>query len=752
LALEHLESRQLLAADLTGMLPGFEPVDTSDDLSQTAGMLLSASRAHHHAPPEDGSSGIPTSSAEPRSFDGTDNNVANPEWGSTDEQLLRVAPADYGDGISSMAGDDRPSARAISNAIADQDEDLGGNERALSAFAYVWGQFLDHDIDLTEPPTENREAENVSISTGDDYFDPDGSGTQEMPFTRSRYDETTGTDTDNPREQVNQITAWIDGSMIYGSDQQTADSLRSFVDGKMLTSEGDLPLLGEDGFISGDVRVNENIELTAMHALFGREHNWWAEQIASQNPELSDEQIFQQARAIVIAEIQAITYNEFLPSLLGNRALEPYRGYDATVNPNIANEFSTAAYRLGHSLVNDDVEFFGNDGREVREELELREAFNNPTLLLETGIDSIMKYVASSQSQEIDNHVVDGLRNFLFGDPDQGGLDLAALNIQRGRDHGLADYNTVRESYGLGRGESFADITSDLELQQALEEMYSSVDNIDLWIGALAEDHVRGAAVGELIRTIVTDQFERLRDGDRFWYQNVFSGRQLEQLENMSLADIIERNTEVTGLQDNVFFMQAQVKGEVFFDTNRDGDQDRREPGLPGIQVQLLDDEGEVIATTRTRLGGRYQFDDFQETGDYQVRVALPGFLSGTSENPQEFLISSGDVIVRGVDFGIRWDFRNLLGNHNRPSKNPAAIVDTVFRQLGQASGQAEQTDRGDNPSTEDALESGDDSGGLLDDSGNEEQAGRDQHDTSTGTDFTLRRSRRGPVVSGVSG
>src|SRR5262249_10516491 len=190
------------------------------------------------------------------------------------------------------------------------------------------------------------------------------------------------------------------------------------------------------------------------------------------------------ARATVIAEIQAITYNEWLPALLGTGALKPYRGYDPNVNPGIANEFSTAAFRL-HTTINDDVEFFDDDGRPITftyydqgqtvtvdGEVALSEAFSNPTLFEQTGVDGMLKYAASTHAERLDNQVVDSLRNFLFGQPGQGGLDLASLNIQRGRDHGLADYNSVRAAYGLPRVTSFAQITSDATLQQKLKDLY----------------------------------------------------------------------------------------------------------------------------------------------------------------------------------------------------------------------------------------------------------------------------------------
>ena len=430
LRIEQLESREMMAADAMTTLV------TDVTATQTA-----ASRPSTIV--------IPIAAAKPRTYDGTGNNLANPQWGSTDEQLLRVAESEYGDGISTPAGADRPSAREISNALVNQEVEEP-NERQLSAFIYVWGQFIDHDMDLTEPPTVGREAYNVSVPLGDAYFDPDSEGGQWINLNRSRYDAATGTSVDNPREQINQITAWIDGSMIYGSSQSTADSLRTFVGGKLRTSAGNLPPTDAAGnFLAGDARANENVELTSMHALFVREHNWWATQIARQSPRLGDEAIYQQARAIVIAEIQAVTYNEFLPALLGGGALDAYSGYDPTVDPSIANEFSTASFRI-HTMINDDVEFFGNDGRAVRDEIELAEAFFNPALLRETGADSIIKYLASTTAQEIDPQIVGSLRNFLFGQPGQGGFDLASLKIGTMLSpHTPESASTKRGSFGM---------------------------------------------------------------------------------------------------------------------------------------------------------------------------------------------------------------------------------------------------------------------------------------------------------------
>ncbi len=621
-----------------------------------------------------------------RSYDGTGNNLAHPTWGSANVDLLRKSPVAYADGVSAPARPDDPSARAISDAVVEQIAPTV-NDRYMSDFIYVWGQFIDHDLDLT--PTDDEEFD-VPVPPGDPYFDPGNTGTQVIPFFRSVYDPATGTDITNPRQQVNTVTSYLDGSMIYGSDPLRANALRSHVGGKLLTSDGvtngvgnllplnknlvpatpdnpegmlpnnnDAQILPDDQlFVAGDVRVNENIELTAIQTLFLREHNRLAAQFAAQNPRLTDEQIYQQARQYVIAELQSITYNEWIPALLGNNALSPYRGYNPNVNATIANEFSTVALRVGHSMVGNDVSFVDNSGQEVLS-VPLSDAFSNPDLIKQYGIDLILKGRASDNSEEIDTMIVDGLRNLLFGDPGMGGADLASFNIQRGRDHGLPDYNTLRAAYGLPRVTSFAQITSDPLTQQRLASVYPTVDDIDPWVGGLAEDHVPGSSTGPLFRRILLDQFQRTRDGDRYWYERNFSDSQACQLEDTHLSDIIQRNTTISNIQKNAFFFKTAITGTVFNDANGNGRQDRYETGLPGQTLQLLDgngnpvldDNGDAIVTV-TNSRGDYSFQGVG-LGTFQVaQVIQPGWKQ-TTPSPGNIVITRGQTID-DVDFGDR--------------------------------------------------------------------------------------------------
>jgi hypothetical protein len=261
---------------------------------------------------------------------------------------------------------------------------------------------------------------------------------------------------------------------------------------------------------------------------------------------------------MVGAEIQAITYNEFLPVLLGRHALAPYRGYQPGVNAGIANAFATASYRFGHSMISSPLLRLDRHGNPIPAgHLPMANAFFNPSEISTHGIDSLLRGLAMNVAQEVDRHIVGDLRNFLFGQPGAGGFDLASLNIQRGREHGLPSYNQTRRSLGLPPATSFADVSSDPLVQTHLASVYETVEDIDLWVGGLAEDHVHGALVGRTVFTILKNQFERLRDGDRFWYQTDLPRALVHEVESSTLARIIRRNTGIGHeIQNNVFLVR----------------------------------------------------------------------------------------------------------------------------------------------------------------------------------------------------
>ena len=502
-----------------------------------------------------------------RTYDGRGNNLRNPLWGSAGVTYRREdSGAAYADGLSAPAGPNRPSPRLISNEIVDQGGLDTEDERDLATTVYEFGQFLDHDIGLAKGGS--TEDFDIRVPTGDPYFDPAGTGTQRIFFDRSSYDPNTGAR--SPRQQINTVTAFIDASHIYGSDTARAAWLRAGSGGRLKANATTVgPLLPlNDGTqandnpvgapvtslgVAGDVRSNEQPGLTTLHVAFLREHNRQARRLAGLHPNWDDERLYQEARKIVGAEMQVITYNEFLPSLLG-RSLPAYSGYRAGVNPGLSNVFATAAYRFGHSQVGPDIDILDADFEETSI-VDLGAAFFNPTVLPAIGgIDPVIRYMSVDTAQHVDNTIVGPLRNFLFGPPGSGGFDLASLNIQRGRDHGLPSYNRVRGDFGLKAVRNFGQITSDAALASRLQQLYGSVDNVDAWVGLLAEDHVRGGSLGPTATAILIDQFTRLRDGDRFWYQNgQFSTADLAMLERTKLRDVLQRNSGAAGLQPNVF-------------------------------------------------------------------------------------------------------------------------------------------------------------------------------------------------------
>ena len=306
------------------LVPGQNPVLLDADRN-TPTPGVSPTRRINRRPPSSPNQPPPNTTF--RSIDGSGNNPNDSTLGAAHTPLIRMLPSAYSDGVETLAGENRPSARAISQVVNAQDHSIP-NTVGASDFLWQWGQFLDHDIDLTDgvdPP----EPVDILVPAGDPHFDPAGTGSVVISFNRSLYDPASGTGTDNPRQQLNEISTWIDASNVYGSDSERAEALRTLDgSGRLRTSAGNLlpfnsaglPNAGSDSdelFLAGDVRANEQIALIAMHTLFVREHNRQAASIAARNPNLSGDQIYEQARRIVGAQMQVITYREYLPILLG---------------------------------------------------------------------------------------------------------------------------------------------------------------------------------------------------------------------------------------------------------------------------------------------------------------------------------------------------------------------------------------------------------------------------------------------------
>jgi peroxidase len=627
-------------------------------------------------------------------IDGVGNNIANPTWGSTGTDLIRLAAAAYSDGIDAPSLPSDLSAREISNILnnqadpSDPSQDLTTvDTNSLSDFGYAFGQFMDHDLDNTP---DGGTSLPIAVAPGDPI------GPDPLPFTRSVTDPTTGTSTSNPAQQVTEVTSYFDLSQIYGSTQAVADALRTDQDGLLKTSPGNMlpydnttyftpaqiaALNMENDpeavpesqlFAAGDVRANENIELTTLETLFVRNHNLIATQLQQQHPGWTDEQLYQEARKINIAEYQNIIYNEWIPAVLGSTALPAYTGYNSSVNATISNEFSTVAYRFGHSLVSGDIARDNNAGQQAADPISLAYDFFDPNLLnpagtvdpltglVSTDIGPILKGEADGNGQAMDTMAIGDIRNLLFGNGIPGGQDLIALDVQRGRDHGIPDYNTLRVDLGLPAYTSFSQITSNVQVQQELEAAYpGGINTIDAFEGGLAEDHVAGSDVGPLFQAIMVDQFTRLRDGDRFFYLNESwnsSELQIFQQGN-TLAKIIEANTNVTNLQSDVMYFKASMSGQVFAAAGC------QPTGVSGLTVELEDTDGDILATATTDSHGKYSFNQLSGyqgktevnvglavTGKYKVVLLLAG---GKTQTSSTYNITRGSTNIANVNFYV---------------------------------------------------------------------------------------------------
>jgi hypothetical protein len=599
-----------------------------------------------------------------RSFDGGANNLRNPDWGKAGTVYTRVAPPSYADGIAAQVSG--PPARYVSNRIFNDTSQNLFSENGVSQWGFAWGQFLDHTFGLRQ----EEGGENAPIAfDGTDPLESFANDLGAIPF--SRTPAAPGTGVTAAREQVNTVSSYIDGSNVYGDDAGRLEWLREGpVDGRLanngarlLLSGGYLPradargstaaprmaLMGrlmlapQKAMVAGDVRANENIALTATHTLFALEHNRIVNALPSRLPE---ELKFQIARRVVGAEQQYITYEEFLPTL-GVR-LSRYRGYDPRVNGSLSNEFAVVGYRA-HSMIHGELEPIAPAGTWTQEQLEAFEqqgievetegdelvlviplnlAFGNPDLLQAVGLAPVLRALGSEPEYRNDEQIDNQLRSVLFQIPKPsapdpaacmdgpalpdcfaGVLDLAALDIERGRDHGMPSYNALRRAYGLPTKRSFTSVTGEstdrfpadpeidrrnpiddpdildfvrlldaegnpvpLDSPEAQEDavtgirrttlaarlkaIYGSVDSMDAFVGMASERHLPGVEFGELQLAIWKKQFEALRDGDRFFYEGDGELRDIERRYGVTyrhtLAEIIELNTGLD-VQPKVF-------------------------------------------------------------------------------------------------------------------------------------------------------------------------------------------------------
>nr|AYV89017.1 chorion peroxidase-like [Tetranychus truncatus] len=398
-----------------------------------------------------------------------------------------------------------------------------------------------------------------------------------------------------PRTQINNLTPWVDASIVYGSNLETSNKLRAFTGGQLahqtvssgqiLPPQNDICNNGSACLEGADSRVNQQPGLMATHITWLREHNRIAKELEKLNPTWSDEEIFQEARRIVIAEFQQVTYNEFLPLIIGSDLMKKYdlyplesgfnEYYDPNLSPAIIQEFATAAFRL-HTLIPGFIEL-RDSSMKVTRNTSLTKLYYNPSVFYEkpSVFQSIINGLLSQPVCPADNIITEAITNHLFppgthGSDEPWGFDLVSIDIQRGRDHGLAGYNEWREACGFKTAKNFSDLSEFFypESLPLVEKLYKSVDDIDLVVGLNLEPRPEGQNVGPTAACIITETFRRLKFSDRFWFENAgqpssFDLSQLNSIRNVTYARIHCDNNEIEFVQENAFLQPSDSNPRI---------------------------------------------------------------------------------------------------------------------------------------------------------------------------------------------
>ncbi|CAL4129857.1 unnamed protein product, partial [Meganyctiphanes norvegica] len=242
--------------------------------------------------------------------------------------------------------------------------------------------------------------------------------------------------------------------------------------------------------------------------------------------------------------------------------------YDPSLNANINTEFSTAAFRFGHSMVQGIINLYINvQGSSTY--TRLRDNFLSAHLITQPGFfDMFIRGLTRQPSQTFDNYVTQDLSNHCYQTPQHDfGMDLMSLNIQRGRDHAIGTYNEARVLCGLRRATSFNDLTDTMlpYTVQQIQKLYASVDDIDLFVGGMLEKPVLDGILGPTFLCIVGDQFARLKKADRYFYElggqaGSFKIEQLQEIRRTSWARILCDNSDnIDSIQPLAFRFSSRV-------------------------------------------------------------------------------------------------------------------------------------------------------------------------------------------------
>ncbi|XP_050538281.1 peroxidase-like isoform X5 [Daktulosphaira vitifoliae] len=538
-----------------------------------------------------------------RTADGSCNNLQFPTWGKSDVAVTRIIQADYSDGINqprkTVSGEELPNSRIIRTTIF-PDKDQPSPDHTVYVTQY--GQVIAHDTEL---------AVEKKTSTGKEpqCCNPDGSFPEDLPaecisvfvpendsemnkrcipITRVKDTLDIGCNI-KPVRQIIGVTSFLDLSLLYGSNDETAQSLRTFNGGKLkfqlgpndkiFLSNVENPMKSCNGqvekpicYTAGDTRVNQQPGIAVSTITLLRLHNFLCEELNTINPQWDDERLYQESRKMLIGMYQHVTYNEFVPIILGsdfaklNELLPLKKGYDNRydqfLNPTTFSSFTATAFRAPHSYIQGTINLM-NEFRKTTSSLQLSDVFFKSDLVQENdNFDSITRGMITQHAQGQDQFFTSQISNLLFKKTNPlGGLDLISIDISRGRDYGEPSYNQFRLLCGLPLAKTFDDLLDQIDQENVsiLASLYKDVNDIDFYVAGMVERLKPGAILGHTFQCVVGEMFYRWKFGDRYYYEfknstGAFTLNQLDQIRKTTFAQILCLTSDIQMIQSNPFF------------------------------------------------------------------------------------------------------------------------------------------------------------------------------------------------------
>lgn len=479
------------------------------------------------------------------SYDGFGNNLQVIELGSINSPRIRNFPpgADYFEGSVGTPRDetnsDLPSARRVMEEVfrkTPPKPDKSSNDMVLQFGAFVVSDIMEKGGNSSEPfpvPCDGSLTDFVYCPvTGQAFNETDPVSIKVL---RNAHKIVSNNQQQTYRATIDESTPFLDLSNIYGTSEDDVSNIRSFEGGRLAMDGDDLPV------DKTPRKYNSSPGIFSYFVLFMRYHNRLADKYAAEHPALTDEEIFQEARRYNIAVYQSIVSESYLPTILGN-TLSVYRGYDPNMDPSIDEFFSSVSFRYAHSSTPHIVRVLDPDFQPtVQDPFFLRDVFRQPSpndvpslIGRVGGIEPILRGMTTVAMKATDPSFVDDIN--LWAEA------TSVVDIQRARDVGIPPYNQLLRMIDMSPLGDMGELVGDnAEMLDIMNELYSGdIQKVDAYVGVLFEQKKLSMLdlMGPIFTNSIKDQFERIRSGDRLWYQDNFSEEEITEFP--TLREIIQ--------------------------------------------------------------------------------------------------------------------------------------------------------------------------------------------------------------------